>query len=177
VNRAVISIGSNINKETNLPACVRLLAERCHIVAISPVYETLPVGAPDQPNFFNAAVVVETELGPAALKESVLARIESRLNRVRGDDKHAPRTIDLDLVLFDDEVGEFGGRAVPDPDVLRFAHVAVPVADVAPNLLHPQTGEPMCQIAERLVQQATANNDGEPTLWRRDDVRLDTHPL
>ena len=76
MNRAVISIGSNINKETNLPACVRLLAERCHIVAISPVYETLPVGAPDQPNFFNAAVVVETELGPAALKESVLARIE-----------------------------------------------------------------------------------------------------
>jgi hypothetical protein len=57
--------------------------------------------------------------------------------------------------------------------VLRFAHVAVPIADMAPQMLHPQTGEPMYQIAERLMQEATAENDGEPMLWRRPDVQLD----
>jgi 2-amino-4-hydroxy-6-hydroxymethyldihydropteridine diphosphokinase len=173
MNRAVISLGTNVNKEENLPACIRLLDERCHIVAISPVYETLPVGLSDQPNFFNAAVIVETELEPAALKESVLAYIENRLKRVRDGDKNAPRTIDLDLALFNDDVCQYNNHEVPDPDVLRFAHVAVPIADMAPQMLHPQTGEPMYQIAERLMQEATAENDGEPMLWRRPDVQLD----
>lgn len=173
INRAFISLGSNVNKEVNLPESIRLLAQMCHVVAISPVYETLPVGLPAQPNFFNAAVIVETELQPAALKKRVLAAIEERLKRVRTGDKNAPRTIDLDLALFNDEVCEYEGHQVPDPDVLRFAHVAVPIADMAPGLRHPQTGETMRTIARRLLRETTAENDGEPMLWRRPDVNLE----
>lgn len=171
-NRAVISLGSNINKEENLPASLRLLEQTCRIVAISPVYETLPVGLPGQPNFLNAAVIVETEMEPATLKRSVLSWIEKRLKRERSGDKNAPRTIDLDLALFNDESCEYNGHDVPDPDVLRFAHVAVPIADMAPQMRHPLTDEPMVHIARRLMREATAKNDGNPTLWRRPDIDL-----
>ncbi len=172
-NRAVISLGSNINKETNMPASIRLLAQKCRIVAISPVYETLPVGLPGQPNFLNAAVIVETDMRPAALKASVLSWIENRLKRERSGNKNAPRTIDLDLALFNNEVCEYNGHDVPDPDVLRFAHVAVPIADMAPEMQHPLTGEPMAQIAQRLMKEATAENEGRPALWPRPDVDLE----
>lgn len=171
-NRAVISLGSNVNKEENLPASIRLLAELCHVVDVSPVYETLPVGLPNQPNFFNAAVIVETEMQPARLKKHVLSHIEERLNRMRTGNRNAPRTIDLDLALFNDEVREYNGHQVPDPDVLRFAHVAVPIADMAPHMLHPQTGESMAEIAARLMREATARNEGHPMLWPRPDVSL-----
>lgn len=172
VNRAIISIGSNINKEENLPASIRLIAQHCQVTAISPVYETLPVGLPDQPNFFNAAIIVETDMRPALLKTRVLAAIEERLKRVRMPDKNAPRTIDLDLALYNDEICEYDGHEVPDPDVLIFAHVAVPIADMVPHLRHPQTGETMQEIARRLMRETTAENNGEPILWRRTDVNL-----
>lgn len=171
-NRAVISLGSNVNKEENLPASIRLLAELCDVVDVSPVYETLPVGLPDQPNFFNAAVIVETEMQPARLKKKVLSHIEELLNRMRTGNRNAPRTIDLDLALFNDEVCEYDGHEVPDPDVLSFAHVAVPIADMAPHMLHPQTGESMADIAARLMREATARNEGHPMLWIRPDVSL-----
>lgn len=171
-NRAVISLGSNVNKQENLPASIRLLAQKCRIVAISPVYETLPVGLPDQPNFLNAAVIVETEMQPAMLKRNVLSWIEKRLKRERSGDRNAPRTIDLDLALFNDEVCEYNGHDVPDPDVLHFAHVAVPIADMAPQMRHPLTGEPMVKIASRLMREATAENDDSPALWPRPDVDL-----
>lgn len=172
-NRAVISLGSNINKEVNLPASIGLLAQKCRIVAVSPVYETLPVGLPGQPNFLNAAVIVETDMRPAALKDSVLSWIETRLKRERGENKNAPRTIDVDLALFNDEICEYNGHDVPDPDVLTFAHVAVPIADMVPQMRHPLTGETMAQIAQRLMNEATARNDGNPALWSRPDVDLE----
>lgn len=172
-NRAVISIGSNINKEENVPESIRLLAEQCRVIAVSPVYETLPVGLPDQPNFFNAATIVETELQPGPFKKNVLAAIEQRLRRVRTEDKNAARTIDLDLALFNDEICEYDGHELPDPDLLRFAHVAVPIAAMAPQMIHPQTGESMRAIARRLLREAAAENKGEPMLWERSDIDLE----
>lgn len=173
MNRAVVNLGSNIDKEKNLPAAVQILSKACRVVDISAVYETLPRGPADQPNFFNAAVLIETELGPADLKERILGPIEKVLGRVRTGDKYAPRTIDVDLVLFNEEILEFDGRHIPDPDIVRFPHVAMPVADLVPDMPHPETGEPMRAIARRLLQAATAQNDGEPPIWLRPDVHLE----
>lgn len=172
MNRAVIILGSNIKKEENLPAAVALLRQLCAVVAVSPVYETLPVGPDAGPTFFNAAVVVDTPLQPAALKHEVLAQIERALKRVRTGDKNAPRTIDLDLVLFNDDVLEYDGRRVPDPELVRFAHVAVPVADIVPELIHPEAGESMRTIANRLLAESEAGHEGVPLLRRRCDVTL-----
>jgi 2-amino-4-hydroxy-6-hydroxymethyldihydropteridine diphosphokinase len=166
-NRVYVSLGSNIGAEGNLRAAVRLLGERCRVVAVSRVYETVPVGLTEQANFLNAAVLVETELSAAQFKGEVLAGIEEALGRVRTADKNAPRTIDADIALFNDGVFELGKRRIPDPDIVRFPHVAVPLADIAPDLLHPETGERLADIAARLVAEA-----GEGVMWERPDVKL-----
>ena len=150
MNRVFISLGSNIDSERNMREAVRRLSLRCRLLAVSPVYETAPVGKTDQPNFLNAAALVETGLTAAELKTQVLEAIEQELGRVRTADKNAPRTIDLDISLFNDEILTMGARHIPDPDILRFAHVAVPLADLAPELRHPETGQALGQIARNL---------------------------
>jgi 2-amino-4-hydroxy-6-hydroxymethyldihydropteridine diphosphokinase len=163
MSRVVIALGSNIAPEANLREAVQRLAARAHLVAVSPVYETKPVGKTDQPNFLNAAALIETEYGAAELKDEVLAEIEQELGRVRTADRNAPRTIDLDIILYGDQVLEFGGRHIPDPDLLRYPHVAVPAADVAPAYRHPETGQTLREIADGMPK------DG---LLRRMDLRL-----
>lgn len=166
-NIAYLSIGSNIEKERNLPACVRLLAHHGRIMAVSPVYETDPVGArPGDPSFFNAAVALETSLPAAELKAQVLQPIEEQLGRRRLADPNVPRTIDVDISLFNDQVFRLGRRKIPDPDILLYPHVAVPLADIAPDHVHPETGETLAQIARRV--RATSDQ----SLVRRTDIPL-----
>ncbi|MEW5988552.1 MAG: 2-amino-4-hydroxy-6-hydroxymethyldihydropteridine diphosphokinase [Chloroflexota bacterium] len=174
MNRVVVALGSNVNKEENLPAAVRLLAQLCHLVAVSSVYETAAAGRPDQPTFFNAAVLVETELDAAHFKAEVLDQVERQLGRERTADKNAPRTIDADLILFNEEVFDLGTRHVPDPDLLQYLHVAVPVAEVAPDLLHPETGESLAHVAGRLLAEIAPTHDPAALIRRYDDVRLKT---
>lgn len=162
-NRAFIAVGSNIDAEDNVREATRLLAEQCVVVAVSPVYETVPVGKTDQPNFLNAAVLVETPLAAADLKRDVLLVIEHQLGRVRTADKNAPRTIDLDIALFNTEVLEVDARHIPDPDILKYAHIAVPLADLAAQYRHPETGQTLREIAERTFMGG---------MMRRDDVQL-----
>lgn len=169
MNRVIVSLGSNINKENNIPLALAYLHQHCAVTAVSPIYETVPVGLRDQPNFFNLALQIETELDALTFKEAVLTRLESHLKRARQADPNAPRTIDADITLFNDEVFDYGHnggrrRHIPDPDLLKFAHVAVPVADLLPHLPHPETGEPLYQIAARLCQAALDEN-GRPALW------------
>lgn len=175
MNRAVILLGSNIDKEVNLPKAVQMLRQCCRVTAVSSVYETVPVGLLNQPNFFNAAVQIQTEWNATQIKERLLSRIEERLYRVRQADKNAPRTIDADLVLFNDAVFDYDCydetcRHIPDPDLLKFAHVTVPVADILPDMLHPETGEPMSAIAARLI--AAIPRDQAIPLWQRPDISL-----
>lgn len=174
MNRVTIALGSNIDKEKNLPLAVQLLCEMCHVTAVSSVYETRPMGLADQPTFFNAAVCADTELSAARLKAEVLSVIESKLQRKRVADKNAPRTIDVDIVLYNGESFEYTHsdgrlRQVPDPDLLRFPHVAVPVAELAPDMPHPLTGEPLSEIAKRLTLAAT-DDSGRPPLRKRSDI-------
>lgn len=176
MNRVFILIGSNINKEHNVPTAVFQLAQHCRICAVSPVYETIPMGFRDQPNFFNAAILLETPHDALTLKEQILVPIEQALQRVRTNNINGARTIDLDIGLFNDEVFEYGRpngkmRRVPDKDLLRFPHAAAPIADIAPNMLHPETGETFRAIADRLTEMT--QEDGQPILWKRDDISLE----
>jgi len=164
LNRVFISLGSNIDAEHNLPEAVRRLATRCRLLAVSPVYETLPVGTTDQPNFLNAAVLIETGLAAAELETQVLDAIEQELGRVRTADKNAPRTIDLDISLFGDQVLDMAGRHIPDPDILRFPHVAQPLADLAPRQRHPETGQTLLEIAQGLPSSGLVRRL-ERVLW------------
>jgi 2-amino-4-hydroxy-6-hydroxymethyldihydropteridine diphosphokinase len=146
-NRVFVALGSNIEPERNIREAIRLLASRCRLIAVSPVYQTKPVGKTDQPDFVNAAALIETELGPLDLKAQVLQEIERTLGRVRSADKNAPRTIDLDITLFNDQVLDIGHRHIPDPDLLLHPHVAVPISDLEPGYVHPETGQTLQEIA------------------------------
>lgn len=150
-HRAVVSLGSNIDPAPHLRRAVELLVEEVEVQTVSSVYETAPVGPVDQPRFLNAAAVLRCDLGPRRLHSEVLRPIETRLGRHRSDDPYLPRTIDLDLVLFDDLVAVFDGRRVPHPGLLEHVHVAVPVAELLPDLRHPEDGRTMSEIAENLL--------------------------
>ncbi|MBK8904701.1 MAG: 2-amino-4-hydroxy-6-hydroxymethyldihydropteridine diphosphokinase [Anaerolineaceae bacterium] len=157
-NQVVIALGSNIEKERNLPRAIEMLREMCEVTAVSPIYETEPVGLRHQPSFWNAAVLIQTNLTASEVKQQIIGPIETKLNRVRQADKNAPRTIDADIVLFNDAVFAYDGgdgrsRPIPDPDLTKFAHVAVPVANLLPDLPHPQTGEPLGALAKRLLDE------------------------
>jgi 2-amino-4-hydroxy-6-hydroxymethyldihydropteridine diphosphokinase len=172
-NCVYILLGSNIEKERNLPEAVRLLVSFDRVVAVSSVYETAPVGLEDQPHFLNAAVQIETELPATEFRQQVLAEVERRLGRVRTADKNAPRTIDADLILFNDEVFDLDDtHHIPDPELLEFPHIAVPIAELAPDMPHPETGERLNFLAAKLAVQP--NGDGQPALCRRTDIRLET---
>ena len=152
VNLVYVAIGSNINAAHNIREAVRRLAQCCTLIAVSPVYETAPVGTTKQPSFLNAAALIETELSAAALKTQVLQAIEHALGRVRTADKNASRTIDLDITLYNDESLKVGHRHIPDPDLLVHPHIAVPMADLAPDYRHPETGQTLREIAAGMSQ-------------------------
>lgn len=147
LNLAYLSLGSNIEPETNLLKAVERLAAATRLQAVSSVWETKPVGLADQPNFLNAAALVATPLPAALLKSNVLATIERDLGRVRQANKNAPRQIDLDIMLFNQDILEVGRRRIPDPEVLERAFVAVPLAEIAPAYVHPETGQRLQEIA------------------------------
>src|SRR3990170_4754101 len=113
--RAFVAVGSNIDPETNVRRALLLLAREVRLLGISTFYQTKPIDRPDQPPFYNGVIEIETELPPGELKHSLLRRIERELGRVRTEDKHAPRAIDLDLLLYDDVTLEEEGLRLPDP--------------------------------------------------------------
>lgn len=147
INTAYLSLGSNIEPEANLRAAVELLAIQTTLIAVSSVWETRPLGLTDQPNFLNAAAIVETSLTAEQLKQQVLALIEQRLGRVRQADKNAPRPIDLDIVLFNREILALGQRHIPDPEIVERSFVAIPLAEIAPTYEHPELGQTLAEIA------------------------------
>jgi 2-amino-4-hydroxy-6-hydroxymethyldihydropteridine diphosphokinase len=149
---ALITLGSNINPAQNLPQAIDRLGRQAGIAVqkTSPVYETAPVGGqPGQPVYHNAAMLIETSLEPAALKQTLL-NIEAAMGRVRTANKYAPRPIDLDIAYYGGEILELAGRSIPDPEAARLAHLALPLADVAPNWVHPELGVTLAQLITRL---------------------------
>jgi len=148
---ALIALGSNIAPERNLVAAVAALRARAQVVGVSSAWATAAVGPPGQPAFLNAAVRLETDLPAGRLRDGLLHGIERDLGRVRTADRYAPRPIDLDLTAYGEQRLRLGEREVPDPDLLREAFLAVPAAEVAPDWIHPVTGESLATIAVRLL--------------------------
>jgi dihydroneopterin aldolase/2-amino-4-hydroxy-6-hydroxymethyldihydropteridine diphosphokinase len=161
--RAYIAVGSNIQPEENVRKAVKLLSQRVKLTAISTVYETAPEGLPagrqtggrNQPPYYNCVLAIETDLPPVELKRSVLRRIEDELGRQRGQDRFASRTIDLDLILYDNLTLSVGAQHavllhLPDPEIRERPYLALPLFELDPGLTLPDTGESIGQIAGRL---------------------------
>lgn len=148
--RAFIGVGSNIDPETNVRKALQLLAHQVRIVGISTFYRTPPLGRPDQPPFWNGVVDVDTDILPIELKHNVLQEIEDELGRVRTEDKYAPRTIDLDIIIYGNIVIASSQLTIPDPGIARRAFLALPLCELAPDLIVPGMGKPICDMADSL---------------------------
>lgn len=167
IHRALILFGSNHEPERNLQDALRALGQHCRVRAVSPVYESPAVGQDPATAtgdcYLNVAVLAETERSPELFKIQVLQPIEIFQNRQHGS--QALVSIDLDLMLWDDAVLDYGAKPwhVPHPDVTRYLHAARPLADLAPETVHPEDGRTLAEIAASL---------DNPHLRLRADLRL-----
>jgi 2-amino-4-hydroxy-6-hydroxymethyldihydropteridine diphosphokinase len=168
MTRAFVSIGSNIDPEENVKKAVLLLAGRARILAVSTVYLTEAEDRPEQPPYYNCVVEIETELPAVDVKHRILRRIEAELGRVRTQDRYAARTIDLDLVLYDELVTKTEDLTLPDPDIVRRPYLALPLWELEPGLMMPGSGVPIHEVASALSRKAMKPLEGYTELLRKE---------
>jgi 2-amino-4-hydroxy-6-hydroxymethyldihydropteridine diphosphokinase len=139
--RAVVGIGANLgDRLATMRRAVQAIDAVARVEARSRVYETAPVGGPEQPSFLNAAILVSYELSPVELLDRLLA-IEARLGRVRLE-RWGPRVIDLDLLWIDGVAIDEPRLVVPHPRLHERAFALRPLLDVAPDARDPRSGAP-----------------------------------
>lgn len=148
--KAYVGLGSNLGDRAaylllGLSALSRL--PKTHLLRLSPVYETDPVGPP-QPPYLNMVAELETELSPKGLLAEML-RVEKALGRERRE-RWGPRTLDLDLLLYGDLVLEEAGLSVPHPRLHERAFVLVPLLDLLPEGRHPLLGQSFAELLASL---------------------------
>jgi len=144
MHQVYLSLGSNIQPRLNLPRAVELLHGYGEIHRVSQAWESKAVGS-DGPNFLNACVLLATPLSQTEVKEKAIQSIEAELGRKRSADKNAPRTIDIDIVLFDDQLC--------DAKYCSQAFVVVPLAEIHPEYQNPINQEKIVETAARLRQK------------------------
>ncbi|UXV42626.1 2-amino-4-hydroxy-6-hydroxymethyldihydropteridine diphosphokinase [Staphylococcus simulans] len=135
-----LGLGSNVgDRENQLKEAICLLDEQSGIkvVKVSSFYETEPVGYVDQPDFLNLCVEIQTELSPKAVLERGLV-IEQQLHRVRKE-RWGPRTLDIDILLYGDQIIEEQDLTIPHPRMTERAFVLIPLQEIAPNKVEPRT--------------------------------------
>ena len=131
-----LSLGSNVERHKNIAAALDALAIWLGEFRISSVYESKSVGF-DGSNFFNLVVGADTDLSIAELSET-LKRIEDENGRKRSGPKFSPRTLDIDILTYGNFVGVEGGVELPRAEITKNAFVLLPLAEIAPQVLHPQ---------------------------------------
>ena len=143
--RAYLSLGSNVEPERHLRAAIDALHARFGDVVVSPAYRVPAVGF-DGPDFLNAAAIIDSDLDPFALVRW-LQDLERDNGRIRGHVKFSDRTLDIDLVYFDDLVLDGPDLQLPRPE-LRHAFVLRPLADIAPDFVDPVRHETLADLWE-----------------------------
>jgi 2-amino-4-hydroxy-6-hydroxymethyldihydropteridine diphosphokinase len=140
-----IALGTNIgDRAENMQQALKKLESIMQVEERSPIYETPPWGLVDQPDFLNQVVRGETELSPVELIKA-LKEIEAEMGRVPTI-RYGPRLIDLDLLFYDDLVFETEKLSIPHPRMRGRAFVLVPLADLAPEIIHPVYGETVIEM-------------------------------
>lgn len=149
-----LSLGSNLgDREKNIASALEMLGQEARILKVSSLYETEPVGYKEQPWFLNCVCAAETELTPQALLE-LAKTIERKLGR-KLTHRFGLRTIDIDILFYDDLILDSPDLVIPHPRLTERAFVLVPLKEIAPNLVHPLldlTIEELLERAEKLEE-------------------------
>jgi 2-amino-4-hydroxy-6-hydroxymethyldihydropteridine diphosphokinase len=145
--RAFIGVGSNIDPEANVQKALKELASHVRILKISTFYRTNPENRPEQPQYYNGVVEIETDFFPADLKHGILRIIEENLGRKRGEDRYSSRTIDLDLLIYDDLATKTDDLLLPDPEITERPYLIFPLLEMDPELFIPGKGKPLKDVS------------------------------
>jgi 2-amino-4-hydroxy-6-hydroxymethyldihydropteridine diphosphokinase len=156
---AYIGMGGNLPSwagapEATLAAAAQRLESLGHVAARSSLYSTEPVGFTEQPRFVNAVLALETKLEPQQLLEGLLAlELEFGRNRLSGF-TNGPRTLDLDILLFGDRTVNEPDLQIPHPRLVQRAFVLIPLAEIAPDIVVPGSGETAARLVASHVSKA-----------------------
>ena len=136
---AYLGLGSNLgDRQANLDRALALLSQRLKVDKVSSIYDSEPVGNIEQPRFLNLVCQVTTNIEPAGLL-ALAKGIEAKMGRVGGSG--APRTIDIDILFYGDQVIDTPKLVIPHPRLAKRAFVLAPLVEIAPDLVHPVSGK------------------------------------
>jgi 2-amino-4-hydroxy-6-hydroxymethyldihydropteridine diphosphokinase len=151
MNTVYLSLGSNIEPEKNLPEALRRLTQIVQIEGISSIWRTQSVGFAG-PEFLNAAIRIVTNLDGEIFKDDILCSIEESMGRVRLADKNAPRTIDIDILIFNNQI--------LDNNLFNLDHLILPLAELLPTLRETPNSPSLQEIASQRLLRTTAYKTG-----------------
>jgi 2-amino-4-hydroxy-6-hydroxymethyldihydropteridine diphosphokinase len=140
-NHAILLLGSNIDPATNIQQALDLLSRNLEIINKSRIWITEAVGS-SGPDFLNIAVEIVTNSNINEIKENIIEPIETKLKRIRTPDKYAPRTMDIDLIIFNNKI--------LDQNIWNKLFIALPISEIKPELINQSTGEMLLKTVERL---------------------------
>jgi len=141
MNTAYLLLGSNIKPGENIPEAIALLQSKLRIVNVSSIWETHAIRN-NGPNFLNCVLFIETEYSIDEIKMLVISSVEAELGRVRTQDKHAPRTIDIDLIIYN-------GQEL-DEEICKRIFIAVPLAELNPGFYCKKESMTIKDVADAL---------------------------
>lgn len=142
-----VSIGSNIDRDHHVCACLNALAASFGELAISRVFESEPIGFEDGRNFYNLVVAFECDW-PVGELQAWCKRLEFANGRRKDSPKFSPRTLDIDLLTVGDLTGPHDGVELPRDEILHHAFVLLPMAELLPEARHPLTGDTYAELWE-----------------------------
>ena len=155
-----LGLGSNLgNRQENLDQALKLLAQRMRLGKVSSIYDTEPIGNVNQPRFLNLACEAFTRLSPEGLL-ALVKGIEQKMGRYSRSGE--PRIIDIDILLFGDNVIKSQDLVIPHPQIAERSFVLVPLAEIAPDVVHPVTKKTMKEMNQAIKEvQGVLKLDGK----------------
>lgn len=154
LEKLFITIGSNIDPQININSAIKQLNDTFGKYKLSKLYKSPAIAGPytskSQNDYINGAILVYSNLPPNYIKYEILRKIETKLGRVRTQDKFASRTIDLDIAFYGSIIIDEPNLRIPDPDIIQHAHLLSPLCDLNPEFIHPEKKISLRELREKI---------------------------